>query len=384
MAERDNSWDALRALLMLLGIPFHAALPYSYYANTVVLSDDPSIWAEVLGNVLHSFRMATFFVVAGYFAAHAITRKGRSTWLADRWRSLAIPLVVGLVCFIPLQLFIRALDLANGGDDTGRILWMLVTTPAGHWTSHLWFLIVLLEYCLLTALVWNKVKPGLTGTGERLADYPPLLIAVFIVPLVLLPRLVLSMLGLDQEGPAVLLDLRRFAEYAPFFALGLMHFLTPRFLASFSKIRADTIAYAALACATFVVCDYVGLPMPGLAAKVVAGTLMGAVLIGLARRFFSDPRAIVRWFVGAAFTIYLFHFPIVCVTAYLLEGVEIGSEARMAITIAVALAGSCLIHVAISRSRMLLLLFNGRPFAAGRSRSAGITVLQDDQARASV
>ena len=117
MAERDNGWDALRALLMLLGIPFHAALPYSYGANTVVLSSDPSLVAELLGNVLHSFRMATFFMVAGYFAACSIERKGARDWWSGRFRTLAIPLVVGIVCFIPLQMFIRALDMAGGGDS---------------------------------------------------------------------------------------------------------------------------------------------------------------------------------------------------------------------------------------------------------------------------
>ncbi len=156
MTNRDASWDMLRALLMLLGIPFHAALPYSYLVNSVVVSDDPSMIAETVGNLLHAFRMAVFFVVAGYFAAHAITRKGSSAWLSARWRNLGLPLLASAICFLPLLLLLRAMDLSEAGPDTGDWVWLLVQSPGHHWTAHLWFLIVLLEMSLVTALLWSR------------------------------------------------------------------------------------------------------------------------------------------------------------------------------------------------------------------------------------
>jgi glucan biosynthesis protein C len=364
VTEREHSWDMLRALLMLLGIPFHAALPYSTGANTIVLSDDPSLLAEVVGSLLHSFRMGTFFAVAGYFAAHAITRKGPAAWWSLRWRNLAIPLAAGLVCFIPLQLFIRALDAAGAGSATDDVFLALLSQPGPYWTGHLWFLIVLLEFCVLTALLWPRLRPRLTDLGAHLADHPALLVAAFVVPLVLLPRIVLSLLGLDRGAVPTLLDLRRFVEYAPFFVLGMTLFLSPAFLDRFTRLQPETVVAAVSACIAFAACDYAGLGSWAIAAKAAAATLTCAVLVGLARRYFTRPRASIRWLVGAAFTIYLFHFPLTCLAAYLLEPTALAPELRMAIIIVSALAVSCLIHLVVARSPVLLLLFNGRPARA--------------------
>ena len=360
MTDRDASWDTLRALLMLLGIPFHATLPYSYLANSVVVSDDPSMVAETIGNLLHAFRMAVFFVVAGFFAAHAITRKGSSAWLTARWRNLGLPLLAGAICFLPLLLLLRAMDMSDAGPDTGDWVRLLVQSPGPHWTGHLWFLIVLLEMSLATALLWSKGRQHVERLGRWMADQPVLLLAIMVIPCVLLPRLIMAITGLEDTSPAVLLDLRRFAEYAPYFLLGLMLFVVPDFMESFTRLRLSSAITAIAACILYAVCDSAGLHAFAIAEKAAAGMLMAALLIGLARRYFSTPREAIRWLVGAAFTIYLFHYPIVCLTAYVLEYVNWSVELRFAIVTATALLVSCAIHILIARNGVLLLLFNGR------------------------
>ena len=368
MSERDNSWDTLRAFLMLLGIPFHAALPYSVGANTVVLSDDPSLTAEIIGNLLHSFRMGAFFVIAGYFSALAIDRKGASAWWAARWRNLLIPLVVSVICFIPLLLLIRALDMAEGGPQTDDIFAVLLQVPGEHWTGHLWFLIVLLELCLITALAWRFLRPRLVALGDQLAGQPLLLLAVFIVPVVLVPRIILSLTPFDDGAIGTVLNIRRLAEYTPYFVLGLGLTLSPSLLAQFSLLR-PSVGLAAMACClAYAGFDYLGLPTPAIAAKAAAGVLMCSLLLGVARRFFAGPRPAIRWLVQAAFTIYLFHFPIVVIGAYWFEAGNLPSELRFVLIVLATLAVSCLVHLMVSRSNLLLLLFNGRPMRAVSTR----------------
>jgi glucan biosynthesis protein C len=345
---------------MLLGLPFHAALPYSYQVNTVVLSEESSLAAEWLGSMLHSFRMGAFFVVAGYFAAHAITRKGPRAWWSRRWRSLSLPLLTGLAIFIPLLLVVRSVDMAGAGPGAWAYFGSLLATPGPHWTSHLWFLVVLLEFSLLTALTWNWLEPRLGALGDKLALYPSVLIAIFMILAALILRLGVAMSGADQHALTAILDLRRFVEYAPFFALGLTLFLSVPLRQAYARLSWPTTITALVAVCAYALFDYAQIPAAAIAAKAAAGTLTCALLLAISSRYLTGHNAAVEWLVQAAFTIYLFHFPVICLGALWLEGVALAPEAKLVILVVASFVVSCLIHQAISRNAVMLMLFNGR------------------------
>jgi len=66
--EREHFWDALRAFLMLLGIPYHVALSYQTGQDFIVHSGEGLVGAREFADTVHLFRMPAFFVIAGYFA----------------------------------------------------------------------------------------------------------------------------------------------------------------------------------------------------------------------------------------------------------------------------------------------------------------------------
>ena len=66
--RREHDWDMLRALLMVLGIPYHASMAYNANVLWDIHSPDTSAALTFLSGFLVTFRMPAFFIVAGYFA----------------------------------------------------------------------------------------------------------------------------------------------------------------------------------------------------------------------------------------------------------------------------------------------------------------------------
>jgi hypothetical protein len=117
---RRHDLDALRAFAMLLGIVFHASLPY--VTTGWMVSD----WkqTEVLGlfvTWVHGFRMPLFIFVSGYFTQMMWRRRGPGAMLKQRFLRVFVPLLLGTLTVIPLQ--DRVVDWANaraGKDDARR------------------------------------------------------------------------------------------------------------------------------------------------------------------------------------------------------------------------------------------------------------------------
>lgn len=140
---RLHHLDAARAVLLLLGIPFHVAT-----TATMILSPglpgwvaDPAVGVGL--SFIHSFRMSAFFILAGYFSGMASARRGRRRWLHDRMMRVALPLVASVATLALVQYRLKVmLSVAWANGYRGL--------PVAF--EHLWFLVVLLAYVFLYAL----------------------------------------------------------------------------------------------------------------------------------------------------------------------------------------------------------------------------------------
>ncbi|SPZ46792.1 putative acyltransferase [Agrobacterium tumefaciens] len=153
-SDYEHYWDPLRALLMLLGIPYHASLIYSHALPWDIKDFDTSPLLSALGAVLSTFRMPAFFVVAGYFSTMVIGKKGKMRWLRQRFLRLGVPFIVAVLLLGPLQLFLLQLaGVAKGEIPADRLLESLpgLLRPSEQWIMHLWFLPALIVYSILLA-----------------------------------------------------------------------------------------------------------------------------------------------------------------------------------------------------------------------------------------
>src|SRR5262245_13646978 len=159
---RYHALDALRATMMLLGIYLHAAVAYSEHGNWPWKEGPTTAVFDVSLGLIHAFRMPVFYVMAGFFAALLLERRGLGHFVRNRAMRIAVPFAVGWLVLFPV---VAALAVAGTSlDDRGSV----VAKTLRLFTSldilrrrpdpmHLWFL----EYLVLFYVVAVAASPML-------------------------------------------------------------------------------------------------------------------------------------------------------------------------------------------------------------------------------
>jgi glucans biosynthesis protein C len=93
--QRIHALDAARSIALLLGVVLHAAIAYIPGPSAWPIMDESrSVIAAIVFYVIHAFRMLVFFMLAGFFASVLIERLGTRQFVIDRWKRVAVPLLV--------------------------------------------------------------------------------------------------------------------------------------------------------------------------------------------------------------------------------------------------------------------------------------------------
>ena len=157
--QRYHGLDGLRGFAMLLGIVLHGALPYfsrmAGFESIWPADDDQSTLLFLVFEFIHTWRMPTFFLLAGFFAHLVLDRRSTSAFVLDRLKRIALPLalfgaimaviippiwVYGWYGVISLEIFRDVLKERQDLDSSGELV------------AHLWFLYyLLLMYAALIA-----------------------------------------------------------------------------------------------------------------------------------------------------------------------------------------------------------------------------------------
>ncbi|KAF7767553.1 hypothetical protein PCIT_a4510 [Pseudoalteromonas citrea] len=158
--ERLHYMDNIRAIALLLGIVYHAALAYSPFMANIWFTADTQNSAifDAVVHWLHLFRMPVFFIVAGFFAGYLIDKKSVKGFLLHRFKRLALPFMI----FFPILagLFLHAIKWGSQFPESLPPIFELFeqarNTPPS--TMHLWFIWNLLGFSLLfsVAMVFQQ------------------------------------------------------------------------------------------------------------------------------------------------------------------------------------------------------------------------------------
>ncbi|WP_081626678.1 acyltransferase family protein [Agrobacterium sp. 10MFCol1.1] len=374
-SDYEHYWDPLRALLMLLGIPYHASLLYSYALPWDIKDFETSPVLTALGAALVTFRMPSFFLVAGYFSTMVIGRKGKMPWLRQRFLRLGVPFIVAVLLLGPSQLFLLKLaGIAKGDIPADRLLANLpdLLLPGEQWIMHLWFLPALIAYSgLLAGLLFLSGRPPLAYArdwfGRMRGQYPAAFFAALCAFPVLWELTVYGsglLAGKNENSLLVLYERASdpYARYVPFFLIGaLLH----RDRALFHRFRqtgilTGVIAFAGIAAAVMLRLEY---PFSNSALLVLVSTIAAVtasrLLIDIACRFFDRPSRLARRMTDASFTIYLFHHPLIYAFGTLFILISLPPILEFAIIVIATAITAYLLHQAIRRSPLALFLLNG-------------------------
>ncbi len=156
-ASRYHSLDSLRGHMMILGIAIHAMAAYFALPPELEFWDirdkRPSALFNVIGLFLHSFRLQLFFVLAGFFAAMLIERRGVRAFFSNRVHRIVLPLAAAWLLCYPLIMvgFAYGRAVTQGLPDPWQVGLDALKPGAVNREgplSHLWFLYYLLYYYL--------------------------------------------------------------------------------------------------------------------------------------------------------------------------------------------------------------------------------------------
>ncbi|GAA2720435.1 acyltransferase family protein [Cellulomonas aerilata] len=374
-STRLHSLDGLRGTLMVIGVPYHAAVVFS--GDTWVAPGEQSPVLMVLWGLVHLWRMPAFFVVAGFFAVLVLRRRDPGTWFRGRARRLGVPLLFGLLLLNPLQALLVARH-RSGDWGTAVDRW---TTGVGSWTGiyHLWFLIVLLLYCAGAAVLlsspWRApaarvAAAGLTWAQATVGRTVAVLGAAGVVVVLGLAIWRASGIG-GLLGGVVTSEV---VLYVPAFVIGAALALRPQDLRRASA-GWPVLALVGGVCLVVHVAESMQTwQSPAGAALVAAadttgGLAVALLILGGAARVADRRSRLVDWVVDASLPIYLVHYVLVVACAVWLLPTGIDAVAGWALAVALLVPACVLAYEAINAVPVLRLLATGR-------RSRGTTLAQ--------
>jgi glucan biosynthesis protein C len=378
MMERQHYLDQLRALLMFLGIPYHAGLIYSSNLDWTVSSAETSAILTWAFQFTHTFRMPTFMLIAGFFAVVMIRKQGEVSWLKNRFLRLGVPLISVALLVNPFQMLAKATAIhgASGAWDA----WVdRLSSLGGHWVQQLWFLSDLLVYCSLLAFAWRHggklrlddlCRGLLDRIGRGMASIAVALCLVGVGTAVAAAAASLVDINFLLSGT---FQTTRTVTFASFFLLGAALAYRRQWLENFTTIHWPCWGAAAVACAVLTVVEPRDEPAYRLTAHFltpIAGVLSAHVLLSGARKWFNRSAAATAKMVDASMTVYLFHSLFVCWAGVAFLEASWPPLVEFSLIVVVSTIASLGVHALVRRNATLLFVFNGIPPLIGDSTPA--------------
>ncbi len=355
--------DAARAILMFLGIPYHAAMIYMIGNDwEFARSDQPSALLSTLAEFIHVFRMPLFFMVAGYFSMMMLGRKDPGKWFSGRIFKLGIPLVAAGLLLNPITLMVQ--------DDSA----MLLAYVGDHWLAHLWFLPTLIYLCaVLAAMQVSPVKRWFEKSVDWMVGNPVVGIALFLFLTTGFSGAGSMLAGRVPDTFVLTSTLLAALGFLPYMLLGAAMRMNRQLLAFMSSCSLISFA-ATLIPMTFLLMTAWGGGTMNIA-RVLAITLVcfgfARALLAFCRATLDRPSQRIRHIADASFTVYLMHFPLLNLFYKLIEPANLPVLPEFALMVLVVSVLSFAVHSLVVRSQLLAFLFNGAPLKRGARGNSG-------------
>jgi glucan biosynthesis protein C len=359
--------DALRAAAMLFGIFVHA--------TTI---QKPNLY-PVVGATSDLFRMATFFLLSGYFTALVFSRESRREYVTGRLRVLILPLVVMLLTLVPFTNWLihqwhngpmGFVEYFGGG-------WRMPTRGNDVWHLHLWFMFCLAIYAALTPMLMallTRLNGELVGRDAFVSSRWFLYLLAGAVGLWSVATRSVNELVLEpvlSDGPFDFIA-RSTLQYLAFFVIGALCFTNA---AVFRALHRFDVLGLVLSGGALALAVAYGDELPRTVERILYFATRGALtlfviaaLIALFERLFRKASGTLSFVVAAAYTFYLVHMTVIYVIATVV-GHALDLHLVYWIVVAVGLPATLAVHrYLVAPSPVLSLIFNGK---AQRGAAAG-------------
>jgi glucans biosynthesis protein C len=397
---RRGELDLLRALVVVGLVFFHTAVIFGAGEFPLKAATENQV-ATVFLAFGATWGMPLLFLISGMGVCYSLRSRSPTAFARERLRRLGIPLVVGLLTLVPLQVY---LGLRRAGDPSSYAsfyarFWdvrpslsdfpFVVTAAPGTGvfeTGHLWFLVCLLAFSLLFLPGFTFLRaPRGIRLVERLAG---LLARPGALLLLALPLAAVEILLGSEVGHGGW----NHGSYALFLAYGFVVAADPSISEAIQRQWRPAAALAVLgfvaAGAAYAAADPRGDPFTDMDPFTIAFRLLKSVdgwawvaaIVGLARsriasrhrspaQTASDQRGrpsvvarLAAYANQAVLPIYVLHETVIVVVAYFVLAWPIGAAAQYCLIAFTSLAATVLVYdLGVRRTTVTRCLFGLKP-----------------------
>jgi len=303
--------------MMLLGVFVHTALILPlFYKNE---SQQDKFGLGLIYQVIHIFRMPTFFFLAGIFASALLVKAGYFGFLTSRFKRI-VSVVFTAEAIIALVLLPQGCGACQVIGPTGYL--------ENGWL-HLWFLFYLAlisHFFLLITYLWEKLnktnyRSTLTGLSKRMT-FAPWQVCVLALITMLIPNYI-GPDGALRMTFALIPNLSLLLVFSVFYVVGWIAFFNMD--AVLKSLSRYALVNTFLGVAAGVSASYLYWNANGFWEQLVYSQGMWFVtigLVGLFIRFAPRRNKFFGYFTDASYWIYLWHPIFILLFAYL--GVLVG------------------------------------------------------------
>lgn len=371
--ERVYALDALRGIMMMLGLVLHAASSYSLksdWGQWPVKDPDMNFPFLVLVEYIHAFRMPVFFVAAGFFGALLFYKKGPKALFKNRFQRIVLPFIACVFLLLPINQITVAYSLAvvKGSADPLGVAWQaaknLPIVPEK--MGHLWFLYFLIIFALGSWLLATLFRRETAFTSMVKKSMAFILQHSWLRITVVMACYFLMLVWMGTAGiitsnrwvPNVIVLLLYFL----FFNLGWMIYKTE----SLHLLKTAAIPQLIIATLLFLVAEFIpwGDESRALLWKqlftAVSGTFFIFGFIAFFLTYFHSYSRRLSYLMEASYWVYLIHLPFALLIPGLLIHSGLPVFLKFIITITVSSAVSMLSYKYFVRGTFIGMFLNGK------------------------
>jgi len=378
-SRRLHAFDNLRAVMMWLGILLHVAINHTTAPSPLPWRDAQTTpVADLILVFIHAFRMPVFFILAGYFVALLVAKRGAGGMLKHRMRRLALPFAIFwpvlIVCTTLLMLvYVHLMARGTAGIDLG----LLAGKGAGASpfnTMHMWFLYYLIWFCVFTAAL-APLWTALPGRGRALVDaafralalrwWGPLLLTI---PLAVVGSSYRA--GMLAVNGSFILHPPEIVHHGLFFVFGLLAWRHQEAL--LPHLERNAWRNLALGGAAFVVALGLFKAFTSHAGAIprvewwiasvynLASWLWSFALVGLFLRYLPHRHRVLRYVSESSYWVFLVHMLGTIGFGAMLYALPVGAGVKMLLNVGATTAACLLSYQLLVRHTFIGVLLSGR------------------------
>jgi glucan biosynthesis protein C len=335
--ERQYYIDWLRILLIISVFLFHVGMIFNNWPWHIKNGKQYGGMLTQIMNFLHCWRMPLLFLISGAGTYFALGKRTSGEYLSERFKRLAIPLVIGIFSLVPVQVYMEKSAEYNSLLDFYPHMFEGVYPEGNFSWHHLWFIAYLFLISLFISPFLNFLR------GRRFINFrlrierfvtKPLALNIFIIPLLLSQIILQPFFNFGTND--LIHDWSSITFYILFFLAGFLLLPSKEITNAISKYRFWYLAE------TFVA-TFVMFRVPYLLESEMTGEIVfkfssiflawscAITAIGFAKRHLNTNSDLRRVANEAIYPFYLLHQPVLVVIGYFITRMDIAVSLKAVI-----------------------------------------------------